>query len=168
MRESYYSITVCQRSSFCPKNIRIFATKINQINWPVMFRQIGNNFWTKLWLIAQCVLYALANLFKEIFFLFLKGAIYLKRYDNFHVARSGVNMYGEAASTNAQNYFRFSLEQFASPYVTPMWPRHQISNSWRHSNYNVVLLTWPEEVCSVWNQNPPYTLKPKLEVLVIN
>ena len=57
---------------------------------------------------------------------FLKGAIYLKRYDNFHVARSGVNMYGEAASTNAQNYFRFSLEQFASPYVTPMWPRHQI------------------------------------------
>ena len=57
---------------------------------------------------------------------FLKGAIYLKRYDNFHVARSGVNMYGQAASTNAQNYFRFSLEQFASPYVTPMWPRHQI------------------------------------------
>ena len=69
-------------------------------------------------------LYALALFFFSLFF--LKGAIYLKRYDNFHVARSGVNMYGEAASTNAQNYFRFSLEQFASPYVTPMWPRQQI------------------------------------------
>lgn len=54
------------------------------------------------------------------------GAIYLKRYDNFHVARSGVTLYGEAASTNAQNYFRFPLEQFSSPNVTPMWPRNYV------------------------------------------
>ena len=56
----------------------------------------------------------------------LQGAIYLKRYDNFHVARSGVTLYGEAASTNAQNYFRFPLEQFSSPNVTPMWPRNYV------------------------------------------
>ena len=57
---------------------------------------------------------------------FLQGAVYLKRYDNFHVARSGVTLHGEAASTNAQNYFRFPLEQFSSPHVTPMWPRNYV------------------------------------------
>lgn len=78
---------------------------------------------------------AFHNIFWSVTLSDAEGAIYLKRYDNFHVARSGVHgtsHYGEetgsaiAASTNADNYFRFSLLPFASPHVTPMWPRNYV------------------------------------------
>ena len=42
------------------------------------------------------------------------------------MGRSGVTLQGAQASQEPQNYFRFALEQFASPYVTPMWPRNHV------------------------------------------
>ena len=60
------------------------------------------------------------------FFLNLQGAIYLKRYDNFHISNYGVRTDGEAAASNPNTYFPFSLSEFSSPYVNPMWPRQQI------------------------------------------